>query len=34
VSVDPCSSFSISAVGGSGDRAVARHKPLPACAPA
>jgi hypothetical protein len=34
VSVDRCSGFSISAAGGAGDRAVARHKPLPACAPA
>ena len=31
--VDPCSSFSILAVGSSGDRARLRHKPLPACAP-
>jgi hypothetical protein len=34
LSVDRCNSFSIVAVGGSGDRAVVKHKPLPACAPA
>jgi hypothetical protein len=34
LAVDRCNGFSISAVGGSGDRAVAKHKPLPACAPA
>ena len=34
VTEDRCSGFSISAVGASGDRAAARHKPLPACAPA
>ena len=31
---DPCSSFSILAVGSTGDRARLRHRPLPACAPA
>jgi hypothetical protein len=32
--VDRCSGFSLSAVGAAGDRAEAKHKPLPACAPA
>jgi hypothetical protein len=31
---DRCNGFSVSAVGASGDRAVAKHLPLPACAPA
>lgn len=33
LTVDPCSAFSILALGASGDRGVLRHKPLPACAP-
>jgi len=34
VTDDPCTGFSLSALGASGDRATARHKPLPACPPA
>jgi hypothetical protein len=34
IDVDRCSSYVVRAIGGSGDGAVLRHLPLPACLPA